>query len=101
MGWRNNLAAHRDLKLAVEAGAELRSFGSRKDVQDILFYIEGILNVVSEYYLKSTLSVRLPSYSGADDLLRVLRLGQMMNERRKAQIERGEMPDGGLPLPPI
>ncbi len=96
--WRDRLLAHRDLDLAVEQGAKPLKLRSRKNVEEMLSSISEMLNVIAEYYTQSSLSFKLTRYTGAERLLRVLHLGLMMEQRRKSQMDAGEIPEGGYRL---
>lgn len=68
--WRNRHIAHRDLQLAMDEGLEPLKPASRAKVKDALEAISGVLNVVSEHYLDSTIIFRgISSADGAVSLI--------------------------------
>jgi hypothetical protein len=100
--WRDGYIAHRDLDLALNRGANPLPVGSRAKVQAVLASMRDLMNLIARHYGMVDTAFDLASpYHGADSLLHTIRLGVMMDDRRQAQMERGEQPDGGYCLPGI
>jgi hypothetical protein len=89
--WRNRHIAHRDLQLAIGEHAEPLKPANRANVKDALESIAKILNTISEYYTKSTISFHLIIGSGgAEGLLYVLDDGIRTDIERRKRIEAGK-----------
>jgi hypothetical protein len=100
--WRNRYLAHRDRDLALERAAKPLRLGTMDDVEKILETMADMLNAVREHYGMPRIPFDAPPpIGGVHMLLRTLQLGLMMKDRRNAQIDRGEDPDGGYALPPV
>jgi hypothetical protein len=97
--WRDGYIAHRDLDLALKRGAKPLPAGSRAGVQAVLAGIRDLMNLIARHYGVGDTAFDLASpYHGADNLLHMVQLGLMMHDRRQAQMERGEEPDGSYGL---
>ncbi len=84
--WRNRHIAHRDLRLALQQGAEALKPACLLKVSDALRALEAVLNAVSNHYIESTTFFDFdPGYGGAISLLHVLDSGleaqRMRHER--------------------
>lgn len=93
--WRNRRIAHKDLGLALSAGAEPLKSASRAQVKEVLGPISDILNAISTHYMDSTTMFEgVGTSGGAASLLYVLddglRAGQERHERLKAGNYRAE-----------
>ena len=89
--WRNRHIAHRDLKLSMGKHAEPLEPASRAKVKDALESISKVLNVISEYYMKSIIAFDLIiGPGGALDLLYVLDDGIRRDIERRKRIEAGK-----------
>jgi hypothetical protein len=89
--WRNRHIAHRDLNLAMDEHAESLKQASRAKVIESLESISKVLNVISEFYMKSIVvfdSIAGPG--GALDLLYVLDAGIRADTDRRKRIEAGQ-----------
>ena len=89
--WRNRHIAHRDLTLAMGELAEPLKKASRAKVKDALESISKVLNIISEYYMKSMIGFdSIIGPGGALDLLYVLDDGVRTDIERRKRIEAGQ-----------
>jgi hypothetical protein len=89
--WRNRHIAHRDLKLALEDGAEPLKPASRAAVKEALSSISQVLNTVSQPYLDETMGYEMTeAVHGAAGLLYVLDDGLRAEEDRRERAKRGK-----------
>lgn len=97
--WRNRHIAHRDLKLALEDGAEPLKPASRAAVKDALASISQVLNAVSQPYLGETTGYEVTeALHGAAGLLYVLDDGLRAEEDRRERLKAGKYsPDDYVP----
>ena len=72
--WRNRHIAHRDLKLALGKQVKPLTPASRAMVGDALDSIAKVLNIISEYYMQSTIGFDVMSEpcGGVGDALKIL-----------------------------
>jgi hypothetical protein len=87
--WRNRHIAHKDLRLAMQTGAEPLKAASRARVKEALSSISDVLNAVSNHYMDSTTMFEgVGNGNGAVSLLYVLddglRAEKELQERQKA-----------------
>ncbi len=90
--WRNRRIAHRDLKLALEAGAERLEPASRAKVKSVLESLSDVLNSISTHYMNSkTRFEGVGSYRGALDLLHVIGEGLQAQEAQRQRVMEGDI----------
>lgn len=88
--WRNRHIAHRDLRLAVEPGAEPLKAASRLKVKQALEALDAALNAVSSHYLDSTTYFAFEAVDGgAMSLLQIVDAGLKAEHERRARMQRG------------
>jgi AbiU2 len=88
--WRNRHIAHRDLRLALERGAEPLKPASRLKVREALTALAAILNAVSHHYLDSTTVFEFGArHGGAVSLLYVLDAGLHAERARHQRLKDG------------
>lgn len=89
--WRNRRIAHKDLGLVLDIQAEPLEPASRAKVKDALQSISSVLNVISGYYMDSTIVFDLVKGSGgAVTLLYILDDGLRADKKRKERIKAGK-----------
>jgi AbiU2 len=88
--WRNRHLAHRDLRLALNRGAQSLKEASRLGVRTALRSIVDALNAISARYLDSTSMFEVgPGPGGALNLLHVIDDGLITAEERQSRLTSG------------
>ena len=86
--WRNRRIAHRDLHLAMGAGAKPLARANRQTVDEAIAAIDTALGALERHYRKTTVIFDLPR-ANAVQMLHTLRDGLEAAERRMARIKSG------------
>jgi len=88
--WRHRCIAHKDLDLALGAGAEPLKPASRAKIKESLNSIADVLNELSLHYMKSeTMFEGIDTSGGVVSLLYVLDNGLHAEDERKERIKAG------------
>lgn len=88
--WRNRRLAHKDLRLALESGAEPLKPASRAKVKEALASISDVLDAVSSHYMNSTTSFEgVGARNGALSLLYTLDDGLQAEKAREERLRMG------------
>lgn len=88
--WRHRHLAHRDLKLAVDAGAEQLPGISRENMEGALAAIRAVLNRVQGHYWDSEVAFTHFSAPGdAETLVYYLKAGAKAETRRRERLSQG------------
>ena len=88
--WRNRHIAHKDLKLALNSGAEPLKPASRAKIKEALSSISDVLNALSNHYMDST-----TMFEGVDNMGGVVSLLYVIDDGLRAEEERNERPKAG------
>jgi hypothetical protein len=88
--WRNRRIAHRDLRLALEQGADPLQPASREQVAGALKSLSDILNVLSAHYQDSTTIFEFGVQAGgATSLLYAIDAGMKAQTARRQRLKSG------------
>ena len=95
--WRNRRIAHKDLKLALEDGAQPLKAASRDRVGKALEAVSDVLNAITSHYSSSETVFRTPAApGGALSLLYRIDDGLRIEAERRKRLKRGEPEEGDL-----
>ena len=98
--WRNRALAHKDLRLALEDGAEPLQMASREKVKEALEGIADVMDIVSANLMDSTSWFGYPQANGTE-LLYILHDGLKAKHDRQARIESGQHHQEDFQFPDI
>ena len=97
--WRNRHIAHRDLRLALEQGAEPLKPASRLKVSEAMKALASVLNAVASHYLQSTTFFDFGAeHGGAMSLLYIVDVGLNAERSKREHLKSGHYdPDAYKP----